>query len=68
MELIKALEEASCKSIPYKIGKRRQGDIAMVYADPSEANNKLGWKAVKTLKDMCEDAWRWQKNNPTGFM
>jgi UDP-glucose 4-epimerase len=68
MELIKAFEEASGKSIPYKIGKRRQGDIAMVYADPSEANNKLGWKAKKTLKDMCEDAWRWQMNNPTGFM
>jgi UDP-glucose 4-epimerase len=67
LELIKALEEASGKSIPYKIGERRQGDIAMVYADTSEAYDKLGWKAKKTLKDMCEDAWRWQMKNPNGF-
>ena len=67
LELIKSLEEASGKSIPYKIGERRQGDIAMVYADTSEAYDKLGWKAKKTLKDMCEDAWRWQMKNPNGF-
>jgi UDP-glucose 4-epimerase len=68
LELIKTLEEASGKSIPYKIGKRRQGDIAMVYADPLKANNELGWKAIKTLKDMCEDAWRWQIKNPKGYI
>jgi len=67
LELIHALEGASGKPIPYQVGARRQGDIAMVYADPSEANNKLGWKAKKTLKDMCEDAWRWQTKNPMGF-
>ena len=67
LELIKALEEASGKSIPYKIGERRQGDIAMVYADTSESYDKLEWKAKKTLKDMCEDAWRWQMKNPNGF-
>jgi UDP-glucose 4-epimerase len=39
----------------------------MVYADTSEAYDKLGWKAKKTLKDMCEDAWRWQMKNPNGF-
>jgi len=67
LELIRALEEASGKSIPYKIGERRPGDIAIVYADVSEAYNELGWKAKKTLKDMCEDAWRWQMKNPNGF-
>lgn len=68
LELIEALEKASGKSIPYQIGDRRQGDIAMVYADPKEAQLTLGWVAKKTLKDMCEDAWRWQTKNPMGFV
>jgi len=67
LELIQALEQASGKIIPYQVGPRREGDIAMVYADPTEARNKLGWMAKKTLKDMCEDAWRWQIKNPMGF-
>ena len=68
LELIEALEKASGKSIPYQIGDRRQGDIAMVYADSKEAQLTLGWIAKKTLKDMCEDAWRWQTKNPMGFV
>jgi UDP-glucose 4-epimerase len=67
LEMIKAFEKASNKKIPYKIVKRRDGDIAKCYADPSYAKEVLGWEAIKTLDEMCEDSWRWQNNNPEGY-
>jgi UDP-glucose 4-epimerase len=39
----------------------------MCYADAKKAEEELGWKAQYGIKEMCEDAWRWQKNNPNGF-
>ena len=63
LEVIKAFEKASGKKVPYEIAKRRKGDIAECYADPSKANRILNWKAERDIYKMCEDAWRWQKNN-----
>ena len=54
-------------NVPYQIVERRPGDIATCYADPAKSAEKLGWKAEKTLDDMCRDSWRWQKNNPQGY-
>ncbi|MBR4864428.1 MAG: UDP-glucose 4-epimerase GalE [Oscillospiraceae bacterium] len=54
-------------AVPYRITDRRPGDIATCYADPAKSAEKLGWKAEKTLSDMCRDAWNWQKNNPLGY-
>ena len=48
--------------IPYRISSRRKGDIASSYADPTKANSVLGWKASRTLEDMCYSAWNFQKN------
>lgn len=67
LEMIKALEKASGKEIPYKIEGRREGDLATVYCDPAYAANELGWKAELTLDDMCRDLWKWQRQNPNGF-
>jgi UDP-glucose 4-epimerase len=53
--------------VPYKIVDRRPGDLATCYADPAKSAEKLGWKAEKTLVDMCRDTWRWQSQNPMGF-
>lgn len=66
-ELIKAFEKAVGKSIPYQIKERRAGDIATCYADPTLAKEELGWSALRGLDEMCEDAWRWQSNNPNGY-
>ena len=63
LDLVKAFSKASGKEIPYKMVGRRDGDIAICYADPSKANNELGWKAEKSIEEMCEDSWRWQENN-----
>ncbi|MCA9348242.1 UDP-glucose 4-epimerase GalE [Candidatus Saccharibacteria bacterium] len=62
LEVIKAFENASGKSVPYEVVDRRPGDIAACYADASKAKAELGWQAEKTLQDACKDAWRWQQN------
>ena len=67
LEMIKAYGEAAGKEIPYKITARRPGDIAACYADTSLAYKELGFKATKTLNDMCRDSYRWQKENPNGY-
>ncbi len=67
LEVIKAFEKASGRNIPFEIGPRRGGDIASSYADPKKAQEQLGWKAEFGLKEMCEDSWRWQEQNPEGF-
>ncbi len=67
LDIIHAFERACGKKIPYRITARRPGDIAVCYADATKAYQELGWKAVRNLDEMCEDSWRWQKNNPNGF-
>jgi UDP-glucose 4-epimerase len=67
LELVKAFEKASGRSIPYQIVDRRAGDIASCYANPDLAYELLGWKASRGVDDMCVDSWRWQNNNPNGF-
>ena len=67
LEMIKAMEQASGKTIPYEIVARRPGDIAECYADPAFAAKELGWKAERGIEEMCRDAWKWQSENPTGY-
>lgn len=67
LDVVKAFEAASGRPVPYQIVDRRPGDVASCYADPIEAEKLLGWKAQRGLKEMCEDSWRWQSQNPNGF-
>lgn len=67
LDMVKAFQEASGRPVPYQIVGRRPGDIATCYADPAQARNKLGWKAERGIREMCEDTWRWQSANPNGF-
>ena len=67
LEMITAFSAASGKEIPYRIVARRPGDIAACYADPGRALRELGWRAERGIKEMCEDAWRWQVQNPDGY-
>ena len=67
LDVVKAFEKASGVKIPYKIGPRRDGDIATCYSDPSKAYKELGRKAERDIEEMCEDSWRWQKQNPNGY-
>lgn len=66
-EIVKAYEKASGVEIPCVIAKRRAGDAAECYADPSKAKELLGWSAQYDIDRMCADAVRWQTNNPYGY-
>lgn len=63
LEMVKAFERASGLAVPYDIVARRSGDIAAFWADPSLAENLLGWKATRDIDAMCRDTWRWQQNS-----
>ena len=67
LEMAAAFEKACGKKIPYEIVERRPGDIAECYADPTLANQELGWSADREVEEMCADSWRWQSRNPEGY-
>ncbi len=67
LEVLRAVEKAVGKEIPYVFAPRRAGDIAVCYASPQKAYEELGFKAKYTIEDMARDAWNWQKNNPNGY-
>ncbi|MBZ4646716.1 MAG: galE [Clostridia bacterium] len=67
LDVVKNFEKVTGQKIPYVITDRRPGDIDKCYADPTKAYKELGWKAEKSLEDMCRDSWNWQKNNPNGY-
>jgi len=67
LDMVKNFEKVSGRTIKYKILPRRPGDIAICYADPSKAKLELGWETIRDIDEMCEDSWRWQKNNPNGY-
>lgn len=67
LDIVKNFEDVSGVKIPYVIKPRRAGDIATCYADASKAKGELGWEAVRGIREMCEDSWRWQSNNPNGY-
>lgn len=62
MDLIKTFEKVNNVEIPYEIVDRRPGDIAICYSDPKKAYEELGFKATKTIEDMCKSAWNFEKN------
>ncbi len=67
LDIVKNFEEANGVKVPYVIKERRPGDIAVCYADASKAQKELGFEAEYGIKEMCADAWGWQKNNPNGY-
>ena len=67
LDVVNAFAKASDKKIPYEMMPRRAGDVAINYADASQAKQLLGWQATRDLSQMCADTWKWQQNNPKGF-
>ena len=67
LELVRAFERASGRTVPFEVVARRPGDVAACYSDASLAARVLGWRATRDLDRMCVDAWRWQSANPNGF-
>ncbi len=67
LDMVEAFGKACGASVSYRVVARRPGDIAACYADPAKARSELGWVAQYGLAEMCEDTWRWQKQNPEGY-
>ncbi|HRI60054.1 MAG TPA: UDP-glucose 4-epimerase GalE [Saprospiraceae bacterium] len=61
LEIIKTFEEVSSRPLNYRIGERRVGDVAAVYADVTKIRERLGWQAKRSLREALVDAWRWQQ-------
>ena len=68
LDVVKAFERASGRSIPCDFAPRRPGDVATSYADATLARELLGWQATRDIDTMCADAWRWQRMNPNGLV
>ncbi len=67
LQVVAAASEAVGRPLPHRIGPRRAGDVPASFADPALAAELLGWRAERTLPEMCADAWRWQSQNPEGY-
>lgn len=67
LELVKTFEEANQVVISRELGARRPGDVPASYTDPAKARQALKWRAERSLTDICQDAWRWQRQNPEGY-
>lgn len=67
LDILTTFEKATGKKVPYDMAPRRPGDVPLYYGDPSKAEKLLGWKAEKTLYDMCADSWRFKEQNPNGY-
>ena len=67
LDLIKSFEKVNKIKLSYSFEKRRNGDVPVIYADPLLAEELIGWKAKKSINDMCLDGWNWNKMNPKGY-
>ncbi|MBT1442968.1 UDP-glucose 4-epimerase GalE [Shewanella sp. JM162201] len=67
LDMVKAFEKASGKTVAYEIAPRRPGDIAACYANPDKARKELGWEATRGVDEMAQSSWRWQSGNPDGY-
>lgn len=67
LDIVNTFERVNGVPVPYAFSERRPGDLPEYFANPKKANEVLGWKADKTLEDMCRDSWRWQSKNPDGY-
>ena len=62
LELVNAFEKVNGLKLNYKFVDRRPGDIIAIWADPTLANQKLGWKATRSVEDTLRSAWAWEKH------
>ncbi|MEO6144076.1 MAG: UDP-glucose 4-epimerase GalE [Dermatophilaceae bacterium] len=66
-QMLHAFERAVGHALPFEVVGRRAGDMTASYADPGRAKVELGWRATRSIDDMCTDAWHWQSQNPDGY-
>lgn len=67
LQLLRAFEDATGRTVEHEVVGRRPGDVAESWADASKAEAELGWRATRSVADMCADTWRWQRQNINGY-
>ena len=67
LEMVEAFRQISGHPVPLQLCPRRDGDVAACYAQPTKAQQQLGWQATLGLQEMVTDTWRWQQQNPQGY-
>jgi UDP-glucose 4-epimerase len=67
LQMVDAFERAVGHDVPHETAPRRPGDLAAFWCDPTRAGAELGWRASRTIDDMCADTWNWQSQNPDGY-
>ncbi|MDP9902178.1 UDP-glucose 4-epimerase GalE [Variovorax ginsengisoli] len=67
LDVVRAFERVSGKTIARDVGPRRSGDVPAYWADVTQAKATLGWEAKRDIEQMCADSWRWQQGNPKGY-
>ena len=68
LDVVNAFQSACGKKIYHEFTKRRLGDVSCNIANPKLAENKIGWKAKRSLEDICRDGWKWQSLNKDGYL
>lgn len=61
LELVTAFEKVNNLKLNWKYAPRRAGDVVAIWADPTLANEKLGWKAERKIEDTLSAAWAWEQ-------
>ena len=67
LEVKNAFEKVNGVPVAFKFAPRREGDVAISFADNARAVSELNWTPKYQLEDMLADSWNWQKQNPTGY-
>lgn len=67
LDVVKAVEAASDSTVEFEIKPRRSGDPVISICSPEKARIILKWKAMYSLKDMAETAWRWHSKHSEGY-
>lgn len=67
LEMLAAFSTVCGRDLPYEVLPRRAGDLPAYFADPSKAQNVLGWHATHDLAAICQSTWTWQSQNPEGY-
>jgi UDP-glucose 4-epimerase len=68
LEVLETFESVCGRKVPHKFVARRPGDVAISFADASQANKELNWQCSRNMNDICIDMWRWQSQNPNGYV
>ena len=63
LEIVNTFNDVCGNKVRYEFCDRREGDIDICYASCQKAEKELGFKAKRTLKEMCESSYNFEVNN-----